>query len=155
MREVITVTHGGIEVRYEEHRNRWSFTLRGRERSAESLAHARAAIDKPPPKKKADSEFKPFEAWYGGGYDGTDYRKVMVTSIAESRYSRQEIWIRDNDGRQKVKAEHTYPSNPKNDAIIEAILALRKQTDGLAKQIEREQSKLKAYDAPKEETDAE
>lgn len=41
----IKVIHSGIEILYVEGENKWTFTLRGRDRSADSLAKAKEYID--------------------------------------------------------------------------------------------------------------
>jgi hypothetical protein len=43
----MTITHDDITITYDEKDNRWHFELRGRQRSAESLAKAKEFIDKP------------------------------------------------------------------------------------------------------------
>lgn len=58
----ITHTHEGILITYDENANLWRFTLRGRDRSTDSLSKAKEAIDKP-----VATKAKPFEkiqVWY-------------------------------------------------------------------------------------------
>lgn len=152
----IAVTYSDIEIVYREDDNRWVFTLRGRERSAESLALAKAAIDRPEPKKKGGN-FTPVEAWYdGSGYGASinGFRRVTITSIAEvfSRYgSGAEVWIKDKGGRSKVGADRVYPVGEPNDAVVEQLNDLAKASDTLEKRINATRGKLKAFVVPKTE----
>lgn len=146
----ITVEHDGTTITYDERRNVWAFTLRGRDRSSESLAKAREAIDKPVKEKKSET-FKPFEAWFGGGWSSNDFRKVTVTGIAERTYryaSRNEVWIRDKNARSKQDADSVYPVSEHNDPVIEALLELRKQRETIENKINTARRKLKAYAVP-------
>jgi hypothetical protein len=113
----LTVTYDGVEIRYEERSDRWKFCLRGRERSADSLAKAKEAIDKPEPKEK-----KPFErisAYYQKGWGG-GFIKVQITSIAEdSPYgSRTDVWINNEGTREKKPASSLYAITPANEKLI-------------------------------------
>lgn len=150
-----TSTHQGIEIVYRESDNRWVFTLRGRERSAESLANAKAAIDKPEPKKKSD-KFTPVEAWFDGHRWGGrgEWKKVTVTSIAES-YVRVsdcgDVWIKDGKERSKQSADRIYPVGEANDAIIEQLRNLDKEKADLEERIAATKDKLKPFIVPKDE----
>lgn len=80
MNELVT-EHNGIKITYEERTDSWLFELRGRERRAGSLASAKEKIDAPEPKdKKPFKRQQAFQNQYGTGW-----RRVDVTSIAESR----------------------------------------------------------------------
>jgi hypothetical protein len=132
MSEPIKVTYGGVEITYLEREDKWRFELRGRERSSESLAKAKEAIDRPdPPEKKP---FKRISAWVNK-YSG--FAKVEVTSIAESSYGHTQVWVtgtgtgwRHGKERSKESASMVYPS-PQNDAKVEEWMALSKQIDTL------------------------
>lgn len=150
----IATNYGGIEIVYRESDSRWVFTLRGRERSAESLSLAKAAIDKPEPKKK--SAFSPVEAWYSGYRfgGGADWRKVTITSIAESgpRYSSGgDVWIKDGKERSKVDVSGLFSVNESNNAIIEELLNLKKESEAIDARINSARSKLKVFVIPKDE----
>ena len=60
MNDNLIVTYRDIAITYDEQKDKWFFTLRGRDRSADSLANAKKAIDAPPPKEE-----KPFERFEG------------------------------------------------------------------------------------------
>lgn len=141
MNKPITHTHNGTVVTYNENNNRWEFTLRGRDRSTESLTLAREAIDKPDPKKA-----KPFEkiaAWFMKY--GDNIEKVEVTGIGEkSRYSSSshEVWIKTSNGRNKQDVHYLKPSNEKNDSIIAQMLARRESIAKLEKEFEKLKSSL-------------
>jgi hypothetical protein len=130
----IQVVHDETTITYNESKDKWEFTLRGRDRSAESLAKAKEYIDKPVPAEKA----KPFEKISAWNYAHSDKpERIEVTGIAESNgYCRDElhVWIKLGTSRQKVSVPYRiYPSNPKNDAlmasIIEKLAAVRKLQD--------------------------
>jgi hypothetical protein len=145
----ITVVHDDTTITYNESENRWTFTLRGRDRSAESLAKAKEYIDKPLPPEKA----KPFEkipAWFLPYHDKPE--KVEVTGIAERRYGAEEVWINVGGRRKKeAVAYKVYPSNTKNDALIEQILAAQKEISKLKQNIDESKSHLAPLVLPKDE----
>jgi hypothetical protein len=60
--KTLSVVYRDIEITYDKYKNKWFFTLRGHDRSAETLINAKKAIDVPPPKE--EKSFKRFEAWY-------------------------------------------------------------------------------------------
>lgn len=145
----ITVEHSGIVITYDEAANLFRFTLRGRERSAESLAKAREAIDKPV--KVKGKPFERFQAWF------TQYgsvQKVEVTSIAEGG---SHVWISFPEGnrgymnRSKVATLFVYPCNGTNDTIANQILVLGLKREELRKQMDALQKELKHYVPPTEE----
>lgn len=137
----MTTTYHDIEITYDEIENKWKFTLRGRDRSADSLGAAKAAIDKQPTEKA-----KPFEkipAWqihYNGPID-----KVELTSIAERQYGRDYVWIKDSAGKRskEVVERSIYPQNPTNDAIIAEIIQKKDALKALSKKIECLKEQLK------------
>jgi hypothetical protein len=129
----LTTNHGGIVITYDEHRNKWLFTLRDRDRSVDTLTQARDIIDKPLPKEKA----KPFEkiaAWFID--HGDDPARAIVTGTAEKDYAgRASVWINKDGQRSKEAIEgKVYPSNPANDELVSGITAKRAQI----KQLENE-----------------
>ena len=74
----IKVEHEGVEVRYLVGTNLWEFELRGRTRTAPSLAKARESIDKEPKAKR-----KPFERFDAYKLDHwSNWEKVTITSYA-------------------------------------------------------------------------
>lgn len=145
----ITVVHDDTTITYDESEDRWTFTLRGRDRSAESLAKAKEYIDKPLPPEKA----KPFEkipAWFFPYSDRP--HKVEITGIAERRYGYEQVWITCEGKRKKENVSHSvYPSNTKNDALVQQVLAAQQEIDKLKKSIEDSKSHLQPLVLPKEE----
>lgn len=145
----ITVVHDDTTITYNESENRWTFTLRGRDRSAESLAKAKEYIDKPLPPEKA----KPFEkipAWIIRYNDRPE--KGEITGIAERRYGREQVWVTVDGKRSKETVSYTvYPSNPKNDKLIEQILAAQVEIDKLKESISESKSHLDPLVLPKDE----
>lgn len=89
MTEPIVITYNGIPITYCEKANEWAFTLRGRDRVAESLAQARKTIDRP---SRTEKEFEPFDAVcvaYGM------MEKIVVLGMAVARPNMTpELWVR-------------------------------------------------------------
>lgn len=150
----ITVTHSDTEITYNESENKWTFTLRGRDRSAESLVKAKELIDKPVPAEKA----KPFEkipVWFFK-YNGPPV-KAEVIGIAEGRgYGRSEyVWINCEGTRKKESTAYSiYPSDKKNDALVEQIIAKEKEIENARKAVDSLKQKLSPLVLPKDEVPA-
>lgn len=145
----MTTTYGGIKITYDERSNKWMFELRGRERSAESLAKAKEAIDKPEPKDK--KPFTKFEAWFLRMY-GCEAKRVTVTSVADSTWrDGVHLWVVDGKGRSKESASDLYPCSPWNDQIIAEMQAIRAQIDDLKRKLTKRKEKLKCAEIQKEE----
>ncbi len=150
MNTPIQLTHDGIVITYDEQQNKWCFTLRGRDRSADSLAKAKEIIDKPVPKEKA----KPFEkiaAWFFRYSDLP--KKIEVTGIAENRsYGGQQVWINCEGNRSKESAAYTiYPQNEKNDSLIAQIVAKENEIIAARKTVDALKRKLSPLVLPKDE----
>lgn len=147
----ISVNHNGTEITYDEEANLWRFTLRGRDRSSENLTKAREVIDKPVPADKA-KPFQKFSAWFFVGYSEALPEKVEVTGIAENRYSRQEVWIKNPKGtRSKENIEfRIYECSPENDAKIEQISGKLKERKALYDQIVESRKELKQIEVAPE-----
>lgn len=159
----ITVEHGGITITYDERRNLFCFELRGRERTADSLAKAREAIDKPV--KEKTKPFERFKAWWNGSWasSSSGWKQVEVTSIAQGAYGNDhEVWINipgDEEGRfrrispvrQKTRAESVFPCNEKNDALVAQMLEFHKQASAIQEQADKLVKGLKPYVIPKED----
>lgn len=133
MERAITATYREIEITYRELSDDWAFTLRDRERTAKSLAAAKEAIDRPPP--KSSKPFKRFEAWCGDGWGNTEFATVTVTSVAEQlSYHREDrLRIKATDGIRVVAASTVYPKNAKNDALVADVLAINQEIERLDK----------------------
>lgn len=148
----IEFTHDGTLITYDEQENKWKFTLRGRDRSAESLAKAKEIIDKPVPAEKA----KPFEkipAWLFK-YSSETPVKVEITGIAEGYgYGRSEfVWVNNAKKRSKeMIAGGVYPSNEKNDFMVAQIIAKMKTVAELRDAIADLKSNLAPLVLPKDE----
>lgn len=136
MTEALQVTYDGISVSYDEAEDKWSFTIRGRERSAPSLAKAKEFIDRPVKDKEA-STFTPLAAYYVG-YDHAP-REIQVTSMAEGRSysSGQHYWIVKDGQRRKERCDYIYPQSPSNVEAVTQMRGLEKQIKTLQKQLEK------------------
>lgn len=142
----ITVVHSDTTITYNEGENKWTFTLRGRDRSADSLAKAKEFIDKPLPPEKA----KPFEkipAW-------STYRdsptRGEVTGFTEE-YGTPAVWFVSNKTRNKIRAHYIFPSNAKNDRIFELVNTKEKQINTIRFEIRAALYGLKKLVIPKDE----
>lgn len=130
MSEVVKTTHRGIEISYNETKNTWHFTLRGRDRTAETLANAKAAIDKPDPSGK-----KPFERIKAIMTEyGTNFLEGEITSIAENGYGRQYVWFTTEPrGRRKELLSLMRADTAENRALMAEALILYDQASKASK----------------------
>lgn len=150
MNTPIQQTHAGIVITYDERENKWTFTLRGRDKSSNSLADAKAIIDKPVPKDKA-KPFQKIPAWFFKYNDGV--KKIEVTGIAENSYTHQEyVWIND-DGRRSKEAvrANIYPQTETNDICVGHIIAKEEQIAKLEDEIYELKWSLAPLVLPKDE----
>ncbi len=110
------VTHSEIEIEYDEASNRWKFELRGRSRSAESLAKAKEAIDKVPADKQ--SKFPQTPAFRVGLWN--EHELVVVTSVKGIGWLKDlEVWVKKPDGTRTVESTKALKANSKdNEAIL-------------------------------------
>lgn len=148
MSESLKVTHGGIEIVYNEESTRFVYELNGRERSSESLALARAAIDKPDPKEK--SKFVRSKAFCGSVY-GNPFEVVEVTSVAEGGYSSDSkyFWIVRGGRRQKESNHRLFAFTPENEALVAEIQSIEAEIKKLGGKKQAVGQKMKPF-APKE-----
>lgn len=123
-------TYKRIEIEYQEDRNVWTFTLRGRDRYAVSLKSAKEAIDKPAPKE--EKPFTRVEGYIMDRWEGV--KAVTVTSVAEKAYDNTYFWIKNAEGNRS-KEYGVILKNEKNDALIEEYKSLVKQQEQLASKI--------------------
>lgn len=146
----ITIAHRGTTITYNESENRWAFTLRGRDRSAESLAKAKEYIDKPVPFGEKAKPFEKIPAWYFP-YNDTP-KKAEVTGIAEKGYSCEEVWITCEGKRSKQRVlDRIYPANEKNDALVQQIITAQQEIVNLRKSIYESTRHLAPLVLPKDE----
>lgn len=114
MAESVKITHNGVAIMYQEAENAWKFELRGCERSASSLTKAREAIDAPPPKdKKAFKRQKAFYCSYGSGP-----LLVVVTSLAETSYRSQQVWLVKGGRRSRESLDSLRAFTPESERIV-------------------------------------
>lgn len=129
----IKVEYNGTEIKYNEANDRWEFTLRNRDRYAETLSKAREAIDRPPPVKS--KPFERIECWTQT-YNG--WEKVTVTSVAEKGWGDNSyLWVVDSrTNRSKQRNTALYPCNPANDQTVSQVIELLKEAKKLRDQID-------------------
>jgi hypothetical protein len=148
----MSVVYAGITIVYTEADNLWRFELRGRDRSADSLAKAKEFIDKHPAEKG-----KPFErvkAYLTSRFDG-EYKPCEITSIAESSWGTNCAWISIDGKRKKENVGRLIPATPENDSIIAQIVVMNAERTKLTKQIGTLDSSMKRYKVPSEEGEKE
>lgn len=147
----INLTYMGVDIKYEEHGNRWTFTLRGRDKSASSLKEAKEIISKPAKKK---SEFKRFEAWKIG-YGSVRPESVEVTSVVEEgRYGGPRVRVKSKEGISESSVNVIFPKNAINDELIRQILVVCDDRDAIEKKLEALKEKLKPCKIEPEEQPA-
>jgi len=140
MADKMTVTYHDVSIEYREDNDRWYYELDGRERSAESLANAKKAIDATPKPKKT---FKPFQA-YLLRY-GAELQVVTVTSQASETDSWDnsfDFWVTIEGKRRKESGRRLYCINDKNDGLMAESAALDKEIKRLTAQREAVLKKL-------------
>jgi hypothetical protein len=132
MSNTMTIEYSGIIIAYDEKDNRWRFTLRGRDRSAESLAKAKEYIDKPKPEDKKEKPFERIKA-FRFSYGGT-VLVGEVTSIAERGYSNLKAWfVGPGHNRSKEAAYSLYPMTSENEALLKQWKVLEEQRLSITK----------------------
>lgn len=142
--QTVSTNYKGTDITYNEHENRWEFTLRNKDRHAGTLTLAKEAIDKPVPADK--KPFKRFDVYIQDGW-GSAPKKATVTSLAaEGRYTRREAWVNTTeknnrrvcgttgitDKRQKVLLDNMYLFNDHNTKLVEQIAANNKEAQRLS-----------------------
>jgi hypothetical protein len=146
----IKVNYGGIDIAYDEQDDKWTFTLRGVDRSAKTLANARKAIDAPIPVDK--KPFTPVTVYNTTGY-GRPLEKITLTSVAnKGRYEYQnQLWMKDKNGdRRKVGINGLYVVNEHNEKLHAEILAKYAEADKLRRQAEDLLKKMTPFKLPEE-----
>lgn len=133
----IKTKHSGIEIVYDEASDRWLYELRGKERSSDTLALAKVAIDAPPPKdKKPFAKVRAYWVKWGEILSGT------VTSIAQqSRYGSTgtQVWFVHDDKKQwrkreKVRLAEICPMTDENTASVQRVEEIERQIADLEKE---------------------
>jgi hypothetical protein len=140
MSEVKTV-YSDVEITYFEGTNDWHFELRGRSRTAPTLAKAKEAIDAPPPKdKKPFTRIKAYLSMYSG------IEEVEITSLAESRYRDSEVWISSGGNRRKVERKYVMAFTDENKARYDEFQELRRKAAELDKQAKEKINEMTPVD---------
>ena len=125
MSEIPKITYSGIEILYSESRNVWLFTLNGRDRHADTLSNAKAAINKPTPQQKIP--FKRFKALLRHPYFTTRWDEVEVTGLGESSCRGDaRVWIVRGFNRERSleRLASLVADNDANRVTLSAITEL-------------------------------
>ena len=124
----VVVVHRGIEITLDEGSNRWRYTFKGRERSSDTLALARKAIDNPP--ARPVREFKPCQALYAFSFSRETFRTVTVSSICENeRRGGGYAWIEHDGTRSRVDHSRLFERSEENLKLIETVELLRTEIE--------------------------
>lgn len=145
----VTTEYRSIVIAYDEAKDVWRFVLDGRERSAESLANAKKAIDAPVKDKKP---FTKIEALLGSSYDMRKPSKVTITAVAErASYQREpQFWINKDGIRSKEGADSLFEDSEENLALYAEAETIQAEIDRLEKQISALAKKRKLVKLPKD-----
>lgn len=148
MGETMITNYDDVKIEYDEKANKWRFELRGRERSADSLAKAKEFIDKEPKEKKAFTRTPA----YLTDWSFSRFSEVDVTSIAEApAYSNSKMfWISNSERREKVEARNLFANCDSNEVLIAAIKRIDDEAGKLDKQRTGIIGKLKPFTVSKE-----
>lgn len=141
---MITVKHEGIEIQYNETRNRWTVddAEQGVTLERSSLEEAKKSITQAL-KNKGKGRFTRFNAWTTGRYGNARFVLVMVTSLVELvglSYIREEAWVtypktsKSNPKREKLWVSDLYKDTAVNRKRIAKITELRAQMHKLSGQ---------------------
>lgn len=144
----ITCSYKEVVITYSEHRNIWEFTLRGRERHADSLQKAKELIDRKP---KKGSLFQRTDVFTSEGWLGFQHplKDGIATSIADTKYGKRRVWVVSGRDRCCVEVCDVFPNTEHNRLIRNRLDGLRKEVEKLHKQMEHLGSKLKPITLPK------
>lgn len=141
-------TYKDVVIKYDESDNLWRFTLRDRDRTADSLLKAREFIDKPIPQNER-KPFKRIPVWF------TEYgnlpKRAEITGIAERRSYGDYVWINCEGQRSKQVVRSLFPQNAKNNKLIEQIIAKEEEKRTLEEAISELEGKLVRLELPKDE----
>ena len=150
------LTHRGVLVTYDFASNTWKFTLRGRDRSAESALKAIEFIDKP---VKQAKPFQKQNAFYSPWSNGENMEAVQVTSVAEApRWpARQQVWILKpsqkgtKPERVKVSVHQLFAGTENNRITIVELQRLENEKNALIARMNSLFSGLAPFQLPKDE----
>jgi hypothetical protein len=134
-------TYKEIKITYQEQENNWLFELRGRERTVESLAAAKEAIDKPFKPKEEGPAFERFDAWI---FHGNEFKHGVVLSEAYSRYQSKMYWVKLDGAKVRFQAQHyyVYRCTPEQDKLAKQCIAFTAQIEVLAAEREFVKEKM-------------
>lgn len=148
MESALKTTYKGVEIEYNENSDKWTFELDGRERFAQTLTNARAAVDSP--ERKAKAPFEKFDAYKISRWENK-VAKVTVTSFVTETLRTNEAWVTLDGKRMKVDLHELYVISPETDQLLAEIRALDKEAEGLRKKSEKKRSEMKNVEPPKGE----
>lgn len=128
---MISTTHNGIEIVYDEVNSLWVFTLRNREYGISTLKLAKEKIDRPVREAK-EQDFEPVNGWQMS-WSCNDAVEGRVTSIAQNRYGSARVrFVRKGASAATTEDMSSFfPDNEHNRPLIDAVLKLSAQIETL------------------------
>lgn len=151
---MIVVEHEGIDIQYDEVRNRWEVDDEdhGITLSRQSLEEAKKGIDQAL-KSKGKGRFARFKAWTKGSWGaGRVYTLVTITSMIErdGPYSSNQAWVtypstakgRNRPNREKMLTTYLYKDTARNRERIQKINELHGQIRKLEDKYKKIEEKL-------------
>jgi hypothetical protein len=142
--QTLTATHQGVEIEYDEYKDRWTFELHGKERVAESLANAKKAIDAPDPKEKATFVSKKALLVHS-------YRGVQVVTVTSEAADSGNFWVVNSKGaRSKEGGSALMAYGPANVRLYKESAALDAEASLLSKKAQHKRKEMSPFVASAE-----
>jgi len=151
---MVVIKHEGIEIKYDEFKNRWKVDdeTNGITLDRVSLEEAKKGVTQAL-KNKGKGRHTRFKAWTRGGWGmGKAFELVTVTSLAEAGstyHNREEAWItypkvseKSRTRREKTVVSYLYKDTAINRQRIEKITTLNAQADKLSDKAKSVEEKL-------------
>lgn len=147
------VTHSGVVITYDERQNNWQFTLRNRERVANSLALAKEFINRPVKETKANT-FQRQKVYHKRndcyGENVPRWKIIEATSITARNF----IQTVDGKEREQITPFQLFPvGESKNDELVKRSEELTVEIVKLRNERDAVEKKLKALELPNERGD--
>lgn len=143
----LTTEYNGVEIKYSERNNQWVFELKGREKSADSLADAKGVIDHTPKEQKKVTRFEAYLSPFMVGV----IEISTVGACSKNYRGNAEFWITNSDGkRSKEPAERILKITPENDRLVVNANQLVKQIREFSHQWAALVASMERVDIPQE-----
>jgi hypothetical protein len=136
-------TFNGIEIEYLEDLDRWRFVLRGYERSAKTLAKAKAMIAKP---NRSEETFLPAKAYIASEFMSREhFKEVEVLYIADKGRSRDTVCVLIDGKKKRVWTSELFEVSAENDAVFAEYAALMNKMRSIDKKSDKVWDRVKRF----------